>query len=202
MKKIIFLAFLLLGTVITKANILIDGNKDTLLSVFDAADTRLINDLKGLNSEQINFKPNAETWSIGQCLEHITKTEGMLLGMVEGMLKQPAKPEMRSEIKGRDDQVLTMIEDRSQKVKAPKELEPSKTNYNLSELMKNFQKQRAITLELINNTPLEDLRNHITQTPTKDYADAYRMLLYIAGHSLRHTAQIEEVKAASSYPKN
>lgn len=201
MRKIIFLAFLLLGTGITKAKVSTDGNKDTLLSVFNGADTRLLNDVKGLSSEQINFKPSAESWSIGQCIEHITKTEGMLLGMVQEMLKKPANPEMRSKIKGEDKQVLTMMEDRSKKFKAPDALQPSKTDYDLDELIKNMEKQRAVTLAFINQTSLDDLRNHITQTPNKDYADAYRSLLFIAGHSLRHTEQIEEVKAAQGFPK-
>jgi len=200
MKKIIFLAFLLLGSVITKASVSINNDKDTLLTVFDGVNNRLLNDVQGLSDEQVNFKPSAERWSIGQCIEHITKTEGMLLGMVQEMMKKPANPEMRSKIKGEDKQVLTMIEDRSKKFKAPDELQPSKTNYDLDELIKNLEKQRAMTLAFINQTTLESLRNHIMQTPTKDYADAYRSLLFIAGHSLRHTAQIEEVKTAPGYP--
>lgn len=197
-KPIILLAFLLFILEAAKAT---DSGKDSLLTVFKQTETRLFKDVKGLSQQQVNFSVDTAHWSIGQCLEHITKTEHMLLGMVQDLMKQPANPEKRSELKGADGDVIGMMQNRTQKFKAPEPLLPGKQSYQLASVLDDFKKQRAITLDFIKNTPLDELRNHLTLTPAKEYADAYRMLLYIAGHSLRHTEQIEEVKGASTFPK-
>ncbi|MGK9128309.1 DinB family protein [Olivibacter sp. SA151] len=197
-KSIILIAFLLFVLEAAKAT---DNAKDSLLAVFKQSETRLFNDVAGLSEQQVNFKADTASWSIGQCLEHITKTEHMLLGMVQDLMKQPANPEKRTALKGTDSDVIGMMQNRTQKFKAPEPLQPDKQSYQLPKVLDDFKKQRAITLDFIKNTPLDDLRNHLTITPAKEYADAYRMLLYIAGHSLRHTEQIEEVKGASTFPK-
>lgn len=197
-KAIMFIAFLLFLSGMVKAT---DNGKDSLLTVFKQAETRLFNDVDGLSDQQVNFRADTSSWSIGQCVEHITKTEHMLLGMVQDLMKQPANAEKRTELKGNDGDVIGMMENRTQKFKAPEPLQPSKQPYHLTRVLDDYKKQRAATLDFINNTPLDELRNHLTITPAKEYADAYRMLLYIAGHSLRHTEQIEEVKAANSFPK-
>lgn len=36
-----------------------------------------------LNAEQLNWKPNAESWSVGQCLEHLILNNDRMLNSVE-----------------------------------------------------------------------------------------------------------------------
>jgi hypothetical protein len=45
-----------------------------------------------------------------------------------------------------------------------------------------------------------DLRTHIVQAPFGT-VDAYQILLVMAAHSARHTAQIREVESNPNYPK-
>ncbi|QNL50206.1 DinB family protein [Olivibacter sp. SDN3] len=198
---ILVLAFLLSGSIAVKGKNLYVNDKDTLLHYFDDAKAQLLASIDGLSDEQFNFKPDANSWSIGQCVEHIAKTEGMLRDMVIDLLAKPANPEKRGEIKTSGAQVVSMMQDRSFKAEAPEMLRPQSNTYNLKNELAVLEKERNITLDLINDTPEEELRNHITITPAKEYTDAYRFLLYIAGHSLRHTAQIEEIKKASGFPK-
>ena len=47
----------------------------------------------------------------------------------------------------------------------------------------------------------EDLRAHAAPHPAFGPLDAHQWILLVAGHSARHTAQIEEVKTAAGYPK-
>ncbi|HNU06538.1 MAG TPA: DinB family protein [Pyrinomonadaceae bacterium] len=37
----------------------------------------------GLNADQINFKPSADSWSVGQCFEHLILTNDQITGAVE-----------------------------------------------------------------------------------------------------------------------
>ncbi|WP_134089912.1 DinB family protein [Olivibacter sp. XZL3] len=198
-RSMVLIAFLLCSSIALKAAA---SDKDSLLRVFQQTEARLLSDVTGLSDQQLNFKTDTSSWSIGQCVEHIVKTESMLLGTAQDLMKQPANPEKRGALKGKDSDVIVMIQDRTHKFKAPAPLQPDEKSYHLSEVVNDFKKQRAGTLDFIRNTPMEDLRSHLTVTPAKEYADAYRMLLYIVGHCLRHTEQIEEVKAANSFPKN
>lgn len=202
MKKSIFLiAFLLLGIGLGKADAAVKDGKDSLIRALQEAESKLFKDVKGLSDEQLNFKPDTASWSVAQCMIHIARTEGMLLSMVQGLVKQPSNPDKRDSLKGADGDVLKMMEDRSQKFKAPEPLQPKLQDYQLGKVLDSLKEQRAHTLAFIEQVSLDDLRNHLTLTPAQEYADAYRMVLYIAGHSLRHTAQIEEVKSSSNFPK-
>jgi len=66
---------------------------------------------------------------------------------------------------------------------------------------KDLENQRKEILEFIKNADLEDLRNHVSDSPAGP-TDAYQSLLFLAGHTARHTLQIEEVKADTHFPKN
>jgi hypothetical protein len=46
-----------------------------------------------------------------------------------------------------------------------------------------------------------DLRAHASPHWAVKEADAYQWLLYLSGHSERHTRQILEVKADPNFPK-
>ena len=62
-----------------------------------------------------------------------------------------------------------------------------------------FQAARAKNLELIHSR--DDLRDLSGQHPAFKEVDAYGWFLFLSGHTARHTAQIEEVKASPGYPK-
>jgi pantothenate synthetase len=77
----------------------------------------LTQSLKGLTEAQLNFKPNAESWSVKECMYHIAISEKNLWGMLEGAMKTPATPDKRSEVKMTDEQVVAALESRERKVK-------------------------------------------------------------------------------------
>lgn len=155
--------------------------------------------VSGLSEAQLQFKPAAGGWSISQCLEHIVLTENMIFGMVKENMAQPANPERRDEIQFSDEQILAMVVDRSEKYQAPEMLvAPGKYN-DPETALQELETQRAGILAYINDTPVEDLRNHVSDSPS-GASDAYQSLLFIAGHTARHTLQIEEIKASPGFP--
>ncbi|MFA7445961.1 MAG: DinB family protein [Flavobacteriaceae bacterium] len=154
----------------------------------------------GLTQDQMHFKPSEESWSISQCLEHIILTENMIFGMIQETMEMPENPERKAEIKFSDKEIMAMVIDRSEKYKAPEMLITKGKYEDWKTAMEDFSAQRNEILSFIKDTPTEDLRNHISDSPS-GASDAYQSLLFLAGHTARHTLQIEEIKTNSNFPE-
>jgi hypothetical protein len=57
-----------------------------LLAEIDAADQRAVALVKPLTAEQLNWKPGAAEWSIGQCLDHLCVANEVYLAAMEKRL--------------------------------------------------------------------------------------------------------------------
>lgn len=175
-------------------------DKTFVLDYYQQTMENLKENVSDLSTTQLHFKPSEEAWSISQCLEHIILTEGMIFGMVKENMEKPVNPQRRDEIIYSDTDILQFSTDRSERYKAP-EILVGKGKYNDTKTaLQDFEKQRAEILSFIKNTPLEDMRNRVNDSPS-GAADAYQSLLFIAGHTARHTLQIEEIKADMNFPK-
>ena len=156
--------------------------------------------VKGLSAAQLNFKASRESWSIAECTEHLALSETLIYDMLEGALKQPADPSRRAEVKVTDDKLLSMIIDRSNKVKTQEPFKPTGKFGSQENTLKEFVDKRDSHIDFIRKTN-EDLRNRYQQLPF-GIIDAYQILLLLSGHTERHIAQIEEVKADPNFPKS
>jgi hypothetical protein len=130
---------------------------------------------------------------------HIAGAEKLLWDLFENTMKLPGNPEKRVEIKVTDEQVVAMMEDRSNKLQAPEPIQPKNTGFtSIDEAIMNFKKSRGEHIKYLKNTT-EDLRNHVVHMPF-GYIDCYQLLLFIAAHNNRHTQQMNEVKAHPGFP--
>ncbi|HYH55119.1 MAG TPA: DinB family protein, partial [Anseongella sp.] len=177
------------------------GSKAYLIDYFNQATEKLRGSVAGLSEEQLRFKPAEDRWSINQCLEHIVATEKMLFDMARTELEKPARPERRSEVKYTDQQLIAGVTDRSEKYKTSEALQPQGKYGSAEEAIKDLETVRAAVLDFIRRADIEDLRNHVVEHPAGT-SDGYQNLLFIAGHSVRHTQQIEEVKSDPGFPKS
>lgn len=156
--------------------------------------------VKGLTEAQLKFKPAPDRWSIEECVKHIAKSEELLWLMTDSIIKSAANPDKRSEIKVTDEQLVQRIEDRSTKVKTREPLMPENIPFkNTEEALESFKKNREKLIEYVKSTN-DELRSHIATMPF-GMIDSYQLILFIAGHTNRHTQQIIEVKADPNYPK-
>ncbi|SEK18036.1 DinB family protein [Parapedobacter koreensis] len=163
----------------------------------------LENAVAGLSEEQLKFKSAPDRWSISQCLEHIILTEKMLLGFNQETLSQAPNPERRNEVKLTDEDIINGITDRSFKAQASKELTPAEAGKytDAAVALAELRSQRTVLIDYINSLSEEDMRNRVTDSPFGP-VDGYHSLLYIPGHTARHTLQIAEVKADAHFPKD
>ena len=193
---------LLLATA-AAAPTLTQSDRDHAVAEFEGSRQAFLDATKGLSPAQWNFKSAPERWSVGECAEHIALSENYIFGLIsEKIMKEPAAPEKRDAVKGKDELILKVIQDRSHKATAPEPLDPTKRPMPPEDSVKLFLESRARTIEYIKTTQ-DDLRDHFFDHPVPAVGtlDAYQWLLLISGHSRRHTAQILEVKADPNYPK-
>lgn len=178
------------------------NNKVFLAGYFKQTYDALQRSVSGLTEAQLTFKPAADRWSISQCLEHIVLTEEMLFGYTKAGLDAPANPERRKEVKVTDETIIKGIEDRggTNKATAPAELTGTGKYTDANTALADLNKSRKVVFEYLDKKSMDDLRNHISDSPF-GAVDGYHSFLFLAGHTARHTAQIEEVKAHSSFPK-
>jgi hypothetical protein len=156
--------------------------------------------LSGVSDAQLNFRAAPGRWTIGEIAEHIIVTEGALFGMITGQaFKSPAAAGF-NDFRINDVAVILAITNRTQKFTAPEQVRPNGRWKTREELLSNFEKTRAVTIDFIKTNKL-DLRNYTFTTPLVGMTDSFQALLFVTGHSERHLAQLKEVKADAAYPK-
>ena len=158
--------------------------------------------IKGLSAEQWNFKSGPERWSIAETAEHITLAEDFIGKNIQNnVMKAPAPTdEQKKALAGREDALKVLLTDRSKKFQAPEPLKPAHKFANAKEVEKAFTASRAANMQFAKNTPVAELRAHLDKSPAGEM-DAYQWLIFMSGHTKRHTLQIEEVKADPKFPK-
>lgn len=175
------------------------GEKEYLISYLHQTFLDLETSVEGLNEKQMQFKSSEQEWSVSQCLEHIILTEKMLFELVKEQMEKPANPERKKEVRISDEDLINGMKDRSKKVQAPPELQGRGSYIRPEAAMEDLRKNRELILAYIQKFPLDDFRNHISDSPM-GAVDAYQSMLFIAGHTARHTLQIEEIKSSEEFP--
>jgi hypothetical protein len=178
---------------------LTDAERQYATDLLQETKKSLLKKIKGLTTEQLNFKADATSWSIAECVEHIAISENNIFGFAQMGLKEPADPSKRSELKMTDDAVVKMIRDRSTKVKTQEPFEPTGKFGSFDGTLAEFNTKRDNSINYIKTTS-DDLRNHYNDFPFGKL-DTYQTILFMAAHSKRHTDQIDEVMKNPNFPK-
>ena len=177
-----------------------ENDKTFLLNYFQETFDRLQTLTQGLSREQLHFKPADDRWSISQCLEHIVLTERALLDNVKELGETPPNPERKDEVEITDSDLVAGLTDRSSKAQAPESLQPEGNYKNPKRAIRDLKKERKQITALLDNNSEEDLRNRVSDS-FLGAMDLYQSFLFIAAHTARHTAQIEEIKSLEDFPQ-
>jgi len=204
MKKILILStcliIFLMNINATAQSALTKDERSKALEHLKKSQSELLKTVKGLSERQLNFKLNEETWSIAECMEHIAISEKSIFGIVQMTLQNEPDPTKRSEVKMTDDQVIGLITNRERKVKTRPESEP-KSNFGSYEgSLMEYKEKRKSNIGFVKSTK-DDLRNRYFEFPFGTL-DSYQVILFLSGHSVRHTYQIKEVMTNESFPKS
>jgi hypothetical protein len=190
--------FILLGFT-TDDKQLSKKEKNDAIGYFKETQRNLVSAVKRLSENQLNWKPADSVWSITSTIEHIALSEKNLFDWAMNTLKENADPVKRGQLKHNDDAIKKLITDRSFRVKTREGFIPTGQFGNAAQTMAVFNERRAGLIKYLKGTQ-DDLRNHFAELPF-GLMDTYQLLIFLSGHTQRHTLQIAELKSHPDFPK-
>ena len=177
---------------------LTEQERASLLKHLQQTRQAFIDSISGLSDAQWTFKAGPDRWSIAEVAEHIAISETTILRIVtDQIMKGPAVPRNPDAVP--DEKLLGWLLDRTSKFQAPEILKPTHRWPTRDALTKDFIAARETTAAYVKTTT-DDLHGHAAPHPVVKMLDGHQWVLLLSGHSARHTAQIEEVKASAGYP--
>jgi DinB superfamily len=157
--------------------------------------------------EQINWKANPKSWSIGQCFEHLIKINSEYFPYFESIIKGERKQtfwENYSPLSRFFGNLLfvNLSPQAERKLKAPKTATPSSSDISPT-IIEDFAKHQTALIGKIKQTENLDTKKIIITSPfmkaiTYSLFDAYRIIMT---HEKRHFQQAERVTQNESFPK-
>ena len=158
----------------------------------------------GMTAEQLNWKPNADGWSIAQCLDHLILTNNLMLPAVEAKVRGAANTfwESWSPFTGIGGRFLsrTMLKD-NKKFKAPSNeiVPPSEIS---PDIVDRFAENQSLVAEKIDKCAHLDWGRTVITSPfmrlmTYKLSDGITILVE---HEKRHIRQAKRVRADPGFP--
>lgn len=159
-----------------------------------------------LSPAQLNWKPSAERWSVGQCFDHLITTNSGYLPIVDDVLagrkkssiwqKLPVLPKFWGKVL-----IKSLDPSSTRKIKAPKKFQPAQSNISGS-IIHDFVAQQGQVIEKMRSTANLDLEHIVITSPaaapvTYSLMDAYRIIVV---HERRHFQQAQRVTEESGFP--
>jgi hypothetical protein len=199
MRKLIF-ALTLAATMALHAAPISQADRDALINDLERSRKVFLDAIADVKTEaQWNYKPAPDRWSVAECAAHIIAAEQYFRDQIAATLKTPALPVEKRSNAG-DAVISKMVRDRSSKFQAPAQLEPKGKVVPKARAITDFEATRAKTLDYVRTTQ-DPLREHGSAGPGGQVTSAYQLVLMLSGHTERHTAQLQEVKASAGYPR-
>lgn len=177
-----------------------DQERKLALEQLRASRGRLLGLLEGLSAEQWAFHPGEGRWSIADCIEHVTRVENRVLGIIQAKTQETPR-QVGPEVREKDGMILNAVPDRTERRQAPEVVRPTGEWPNAGDLLAEFEKVRAATTQLAQETKA-DLRAYTQMHGAFGELDCYQWLLLLGLHSERHARQIEEIKSSPAFPAN
>jgi hypothetical protein len=177
-----------------------DAERAFLIEQMEMSKKAFLASISGLSEAQWKFKPAPAVWSVQECAEHIILSEGFIFDLSQQVLKSPAVPRPDKSNLDFDRQLAIGVQDRSHKATAPEPIDPAGRAAALTpaDAAKSFTEKRDQHEEYVKTTS-DELRTHVGPGPIGPM-DSYQVLVLMATHTARHTAQIKEVQANANYP--
>ncbi len=157
-----------------------------------------------LSAGQLNWKPSAEQWSVGQCLEHLIKTNEGFFEALEAIAKgerQPRLWERVSPLSGFFGRALLRGLSSKMKFNAPRGLRPTASGVG-SDIVARFVEHQGELARRLRAAEGVDARRTVVTSPisalvTYRFGDACRI---VVAHERRHFEQARRVTQAEGFP--
>jgi len=159
-----------------------------------------------LTAQQLNWKPNAESWGIGQCFDHLMTANESYFPIIEQIIKGekprtfweslPVLPTFFGWML-----IKYLSPESTKKLKAPDVFKPSSSDIDPN-IINNFVRQQNQLTFLMRQTAELDLRHTKITSPavrfvTYSLIDAYTIIVV---HEKRHSQQARRVLNTEGFP--
>ena len=158
-----------------------------------------------LSAEQINWKPSAEGWSVGQCFEHLIKTNSLFfpeLEKIEMGMRKNSFLENYSPLSSFFGNLLVKSlqkDERKFKAPSPAIVPPSEIE---ADIIEQFSTHQTEVIDKIKQTENANWQKTIITSPfmklmTYKLEDGFRI---VVEHERRHFRQAERVLKTEGFP--
>jgi len=137
------------------------------------------------------IRPEADRWSVLECVEHVTTVEEIFLARLAGNAAATAP----AQDKPKEAALAKRMSDRSSRRQAPEAVLPQARFASLAQGLEEFHRVRARSLQFARDHAA-DLYTLASSHPVMGPLNGMEALIILAGHSSRHAEQIREVRAA------
>lgn len=182
-----------------------DEERAELITLLDESFTKLMGLISGLNDEQWTFKQNPDRWSVGECTEHIVRSETALLEYAKRALSGEPDPEWHERTKGKAALLRQVMPNRQPMGRggatAPVEIRPHE-KWDRAKAIEELYKIRGAVRALVETVdgPVKQYTEE-HPFPVFSWLNAHDWLIYVPLHTIRHSRQIIEVQEDERYPK-
>lgn len=162
---------------------------DAIIARLRESEAELVAVVSGLTDAQWSGGAGEGRWSAQEIVEHLILVERGVVTLVRRALGQPAG---EREAALTDDEVWARLTAVGRPGVAPERVRPTGQWVERGEAVAEFSRRRAATVAFGLGTEETDLRGRWIQLPVGE-VDGAQALLMLAGHVLRHVAQIREL---------
>lgn len=164
-------------------------------------------DFSHLNVEQLNWKPNAKSWSVGQCLDHLATSASLYEPIFKELVNKnrpanfwrsvPLLPSLFGKML-----LNTVKPERDRKNKTVPVFKPSQSEINL-DVIEQLHTQLDTFSELAQQLGDYNLKKTIITSPAAKFVNYSLLdaLNIVTIHNYRHFNQAKEVMAMEDFPK-
>ncbi|MEZ5427516.1 MAG: DinB family protein [Pyrinomonadaceae bacterium] len=158
-----------------------------------------------LSAGQINWKPSGESWSVGQCFEHLIKTNEMFYDQLERIAdgtRRNSFLENYSPLSGFFGRFLIKSlksDEKKFKAPSPKIVPPSEIDPHIIEIFAGHQTE---FIGKINDAKSADLKKIVITSPFLKFM-TYKFtqaMTAMVEHEKRHIRQAERVRQTEGFP--
>ena len=159
-----------------------------------------------LNARQLNWRPDAARWSVGQCFEHLLTANRLMLRAAENGL-DPARPRsvwqrlpILPGVLGRV-MVRSQAPEATRKFKAPTPIRPTTSDIS-ADVIQRFVEQHRDAVQRVSALDDEHAARTIMTSPfvrviTYSVLDGWRLMM---AHDRRHFEQARRVVQTPGFP--
>ncbi|MFT4758428.1 MAG: hypothetical protein ACI9LN_000387 [Saprospiraceae bacterium] len=163
-----------------------------LIQVLQDSEANLLSTLKQTNEDLFQFKPDSDTWSMAELVEHLAITDQTLLA---ALLKKGERLYEETPETFPNPKIIRVVSNRNHKVKAPEHLVPQGRFKNKTMGIQGFRDNREKVENFVTTTELP-----LDKIAFPHFAlgliDGKGWITFMAGHCQRHTEQMEEIMEA------